>query len=206
MTQHSDQKTTALSRMLRRLRRDEGGATAIEFGIVAIPFLMLVFGIVAVGLYFFTAFSMEHAVEQAARQIRTCSFRSANAGLGMTTREFKETVCSFAPKYVDCGGKVRVHVINIADETSGNPGGTGFSGASLLPACTQVNGNLVTENTNTTTRVTAAANSIALVSVCYQFDLVSSIPFIKLGNMSGSNSNEAALIRAATTFRVEPCN
>ena len=54
---------------------DESGFTAVEFAIVAMPFVMLLFGILSVCLYFFTNFTMENAVWQAARAIRTGQFQ-----------------------------------------------------------------------------------------------------------------------------------
>jgi Flp pilus assembly protein TadG len=204
-------RRSALSRLVRQarsIRRNQDGTTAIEFALVALPFFMLVFGIISIGLYFFVSFSTEYAAEQASRQVRTGNFRAANANAGMTTRDFKNLVCSHMPQFVDCAGKVRVFVTTIAEENAGNAANTGFSGASsntVRPPCVDGgNGNLVPENTSTGTRVTAAANSIVMVSVCYQFDLAGQLPFLRLGGMTGSSSAEAALIRAATVFRTEP--
>ena len=51
--------------------RDSRGTTAIEFAMVALPFVLLLFGLLSVSLYFFTTFTLENAVWQAARAIRT---------------------------------------------------------------------------------------------------------------------------------------
>jgi Flp pilus assembly pilin Flp len=48
--------------LTRRLRGDERGFTAVEFAIVAVPFLLLLIGLISVSLYFFTNFTMESAV------------------------------------------------------------------------------------------------------------------------------------------------
>lgn len=182
-------------RFFNRWHRDERGATALEFAMVAVPFLMLVFGIIAAGLFFFTAFSMEHAVEQASRTIRTGNFRTANEDQGMTTKQFKESVCALAPLFVDCQSKVRVSVLQVGQ----------FSDVPAnRPSCTDGDGNLALENSNDTDRVNVGASSIVLVTVCYQFDLAGMIPYLKLGQMSGPSSNDAALIQAAVTFRTEP--
>ena len=94
--------------LLARLRRDENGFTAVEFALVATPFLALLFGIIAVGLYFFVQFSLENAVEQASRMIRTGQAQTREPP--MTTAQFKTEICNRAPSFIDCGGKVRVNV------------------------------------------------------------------------------------------------
>ena len=64
-------KCTGAARGLQRWSKEQSGATAIEFGMVALPFVLLLFGILSVCLYFFTTFTLENAVWQAARAIRT---------------------------------------------------------------------------------------------------------------------------------------
>jgi len=52
-----------------RRRRDEGGAAAVEFALVLIPLLYLVFGLVQYGWYFYAMQSGSSAVGDAARRI-----------------------------------------------------------------------------------------------------------------------------------------
>jgi Flp pilus assembly pilin Flp len=163
--------------------RDERGFTAVEFALVAMPFLMLLFGIIAVGLFFFTAFSLENAVEQASRLIRTGQAQET----GMTKDQFKAEVCRWAPAFVDCDGKMRVNVVNVPDGTRPVP-----------PACTDAGGLLVPPASTTFTP--GAANENVLVKVCYEWELAGKIPFLRLGDQAGG----AAMIQAATVFRNEP--
>ena len=51
-----------------RRRRDEGGAAAVEFALVLIPMLYLVFGIIQYGWYFYAMQSGSSAVGNAARR------------------------------------------------------------------------------------------------------------------------------------------
>ena len=74
MTANAAFRSRTLSRVAmacRRWQRDDRGATAIEFAMVAMPFFMFCFGILGVGLHYFSTNSLEHAVEAAARKIRT---------------------------------------------------------------------------------------------------------------------------------------
>lgn len=52
---------------IRRILKNEEGATAVEFGIVSLLFLMLVFGIIDGGRVFWVWNSMEYAIEQTTR-------------------------------------------------------------------------------------------------------------------------------------------
>lgn len=164
---------------------DQRGVTAVEFAIVAVPFLMMLFGIITVGLFFFTTFSLENAVERAARLIRTGQVQES----GMTTEEFKEEVCARAPAYVDCAGKLRVNVQSFAS----------FANI-VTPSCVDNGGNLVPPAG--TTYSPGDAGEVVLVTVCYEWELAGSLPFLSVGNMP----NGSALIQASTTFRTEPYN
>jgi Flp pilus assembly protein TadG len=53
----------------RRARRDERGASAVEFALVLIPLLYLIFGLVQYGWYFYAMQSGSSAVGDAARRI-----------------------------------------------------------------------------------------------------------------------------------------
>ncbi|MGE5512290.1 MAG: TadE/TadG family type IV pilus assembly protein [Bacteroidota bacterium] len=170
--------------LITRWRQDRSGVTAIEFAFVGLPFFMLLFGIMGVGLFFFTTFSLENALERAARVIRTGQAQQT----GMTAEQFKNLVCSNAPQFVDCENKLRINVRHYAE-------------ADLTPAVTR---NECIEN-NTLTNVTiyepGAASEVVLVTLCYEWDMVKAIPFLDLkeSDMSG-----ARLIQAATVFRSEP--
>ena len=52
---------------LRRLWRDRGGATALEFGMLLPFFVPLIFGVVQFSQLFWTQNALQHAVDMAAR-------------------------------------------------------------------------------------------------------------------------------------------
>lgn len=61
---------TGLRRLSRaRSQKDESGAAAVEFALVLIPFLVLVFGLIQYGLYFFGVQQGSHAANSAVRQL-----------------------------------------------------------------------------------------------------------------------------------------
>jgi len=181
--------TKRLERAILKFRRDENGFTAVEFAMVALPFMMLLFGTIAVGLFFFTTFSLENAVEKAARQIRTGQAQTANR----TTSQFKQDVCGLAPGFIDCTNNLRIQVVS-------NPS---FGGAATTMAgrpCIDSGGALIPEPTSEP--VPGAAGEVVLVTVCYEWEMTKVLPFLNLGNMG----NGSRLIQASTTFRTEPYN
>jgi Flp pilus assembly protein TadG len=50
-----------------KIWQDERGATALEFAILAPVFFLLIFGIIAFGLLFWTQVGLQHGAEMAAR-------------------------------------------------------------------------------------------------------------------------------------------
>ena len=79
-----------LGRAFRRFGRVRDGAVAIEFGIVAVPFFLLTFGLVEISMIGFTQTSLDFAVAETARRIRT----GETQGLGKSYAQIQADVCS----------------------------------------------------------------------------------------------------------------
>lgn len=75
---------------MRRFARAEEGATAVEFAFVAIPFFALIFAILELGLVFLVSITLENALMNVDRQIRTGEFKQNAAA-------FKDAVCAQMP-------------------------------------------------------------------------------------------------------------
>ncbi|HVM99193.1 MAG TPA: TadE/TadG family type IV pilus assembly protein [Caulobacteraceae bacterium] len=84
-------KPTLQLREVRRLAGDAAGATAVEFAIVAVPFLALMFSILELGLIFMASTTIEASTVAAARLIRTGQLQ---AGSNNTADGFKTIVCN----------------------------------------------------------------------------------------------------------------
>lgn len=87
----------------RRYRADAEGATAIEFAIVALPFLGLIFGILELALVFFTGAVMTQAMSDTGRLVRVGSFQ----GCGNAS-EFKAIVCDKMSNLMNCEANLRI--------------------------------------------------------------------------------------------------
>lgn len=76
--------------LLNRFKRDRTGATAIEFAFVAAPFLFMMFALVELGVLFMMDVTLESAVSQTGRLVRTGQAHERAMGAA----QFKEEVCS----------------------------------------------------------------------------------------------------------------
>lgn len=179
-----------IRKSLARLLASEDGTAAVEFGLVALPFLLFVVAIVGYGLYFFTESSLEYGVEAASRKIRTGQVNSAGTARPdhqMTSAEFKRSVCAAAGTLIDCN-KLRVHV------QSRNS----WSGISA-PACAKSNGDLsdsAGQDNDPVSQASGGASQIVMVTVCYKFDPATTFSFLML----------PSILQAATAFKSEPYN
>ncbi len=164
-------------RATRRLARKEDGAAAVEFGLVAAPFLMLMFAIMETALVFFAGQTLETAVSDSARLIMTGQAQSQ----GFNQSAFKNAVCARVYGLFDCANGVHVDVKTY----------TNFSNVDLSPPL-DANGNFQ----NNQTYQPGGPGDIVVVRLFYKWPIYVSL----LQNMSGNNR----LLIATSAFRNEP--
>ncbi|WP_237153379.1 TadE/TadG family type IV pilus assembly protein [Oryzibacter oryziterrae] len=92
--------------MFARYLASQGGSTAIEFALISIPFVALLFAIFESALMFFMGDVLSTATSDAARLIRTGEAKAS----GMSAAQFKDTVCAGMYNLVDCQGHLYVDV------------------------------------------------------------------------------------------------
>ena len=80
-------RTTALIGRFARARR---GALAVEFAIIAMPLMMLMFGLLELALILLVTATLDTATDFAARNIRTGEFQNSK---DVTKNGFKQLVC-----------------------------------------------------------------------------------------------------------------
>lgn len=90
----------------RRLRRDRRGVTSIEFAIVSVPVIGLVFAIAETGLSLFSQHALDNAVMDASRQIMTGQAQNA----GFDAAKFKADLCARITGLIDCANGVYIDV------------------------------------------------------------------------------------------------
>ena len=99
------------------LRRKQDGAAAVEFGMVAAPFLLLVFAIMETAIVFFAGQALETAVADSARLIMTGQAQTQ----GFNQAAFKNAVCAKIYGLFDCSNGVYVDVKTYTDVRQRQP-------------------------------------------------------------------------------------
>jgi len=189
--------------MLRRLRpafdpRCEKGSAGLQFAMIAPAYFLLLMGTVEAGIIFFAQSSLQNAVNEAARLVRTgqsaCySLDSNNICKSMTADQFRAKVCS----------NVSVLLQSCSLDSSGNsslqfdvkvyPAGfTGVTNASPLDADKNL--------PRLTNFDTGSPCDVVLVRVFYRWPVFTPMLSFFLANMNGSYH----LLATAAAFRNEP--
>jgi Flp pilus assembly protein TadG len=102
----------ALRRRLapRRFRRDENGATAVEFALISVPFFMLLMSTVEMALMLWTSQQMEEAVFQGSRTMLTGESRALYSNPATAQQMFRDTLCANMTLISDCASRLQVDV------------------------------------------------------------------------------------------------
>ncbi len=165
---------------LKKLARREDGSTAIEFALLAVPFMVTAVGLIELALFFTSASLMEWAVQDAGRLIRTGQLQQT---AGDPLEEFLDAVCDRAGYTMDCDN-IQYQVQKL-DEFSDND-----------PAMDE-DGNMVPPAQFDVAQITAGC--IGLVRVSYPF------PFMTpLFGEAWGNYGTSRLIMSTIVFRTEP--
>ena len=182
-------RSTALIRRFARARR---GAIAVEFAIIGIPLMMLIFGVLELALILLVTATLDTATDFATRSIRTGRFQAAHpnqtsAQQEVSKREFGKLVCRNMSWLRDrCEDKLIVDAetfdtfADVKNSNSITPGNFTTS----PPTCWSVGG----------------PKDIVLMRVYYQWDLITPLLNATMVNMGGGKR----LLVSATAFLNEP--
>ena len=161
----------------RRLVRQQDGSAAVEFGLVAAPFLALVFAIMETAVVFFAGQALETAVADSSRLIMTGQAQTQ----GLNASGFKSAVCAKIYGLFDCANGVHIDVKKYTE----------FNSVDLTPPLDS-SGNFQNNQTYTP----GCPGDIVVVRLFYKWPIYVSL----LQNMSGNNR----LLIATAAFRNEP--
>lgn len=176
-----------LTRAAARFARAERGAAAVEFALISIPFMMLLFGIMELAMVLLVATTLETATEHVSRKIRTGEFQSG-AATGKT--DFKAKVCeAMTWLSASCASDVFVDVRTFSDFGA-------LAGYKPQPGATFSDA--------TTCFSPGKATDIVLVRVYYRWKLFTPGLDKAMENMGGGSGKR--LLSSATAFRNEPYN
>lgn len=193
---------TARGRLFRRafarFRVDRAGASAVEFALLAIPFLALLFAIIEMGLVFVLSVSLSNATGAEARLIRVGNLEAA--GVGATTSSgnqldvpaFKTAVCNqiqLVPTST-CMSQLQVDVRTLSSFGAAAP-------ASPISGSTFDTSNLCFYS--------GVAGSIVEVRTYYLWPLIDPIllaPLVNLTQVTGANGSTSGKWMLITSTEV----
>jgi Flp pilus assembly pilin Flp len=178
---------------VRRFARDCRGVTAIEFGLVALPFFAMVFAMMTIGLNYLTYYSLEKGVVDAARLLRTGEAQKA----GLDLDDFRKLVCDGAGGFITCDNHLVVHIKS--SET--------FAGLSPPASCV-TNGALSPSSgtgSDALTSKTGEDDIAVQVTACYEWEMGADLWQTIWSLVSPDPVVQGKTILSATTaFRSEP--
>jgi Flp pilus assembly protein TadG len=168
------------TRVARRFARHQDGAAAVEFALVALPFLALLFAILETAIVFFAGQTLEAAVTDAGRLIMTGQAQS------FSQADFKTQVCNrLAGGLFDCTNGVYVNVQtynSYASVNTASPISSGQFDTTQMAYSPGVQG------------------SIVVVTLYYEWPIYVSLLGSNLSNLNGGSR----LLVATSVFRNEP--
>ena len=175
----------------RSFARDERGVTAIEFGILALPFFTIIFAIIETTMVFFAGQVLDSAVEDASRMVRTGRAQSSGYLIG----NFRTLMCGYTfGLFGDCS-KIKIKVDKITSFTA-----TNLSDPPTTACNPDANGKTVCELSYTELFNAGASREIIQVTAYYRWPLTVVLPYFNLKNQP----DNYRLIGATRVFRNEP--
>jgi Flp pilus assembly protein TadG len=166
---------------LRRFARKQDGAVAVEFSLIAVPFLAIMFAIMETAVIFFAGQALETATSDSARLIMTGQAQTA----GYDKAAFKNQVCARVYGLFNCQTGVVIDVQKFSN-----------FGAVTLTRPVDANGNF-TDNSGYNP---GGPGCITVVRLFYQWPVYLSLGGFNLSDLSGGKR----LLAATAAFRNEP--
>lgn len=170
--------------------RAEGGAVAIEFGILALPFFTIIFAILETSMVFFAGQVLDSAVQDASRKVRTGESSSYSLS------QFRTEICTGLFNIFDCSKlKISVKTISTFSTVSSNfitPIKPSCDPSTDPDQCWQV----------VEAYQAGTGSSIELVQVFYKWPTIIDFGGFNLQNQSDAGG--ARLLSVVRVFRNEP--
>lgn len=189
-------------RSLTQILRRRDGAAAVEFAIVASPFVFLLFAIIEIGLVFVTNINLNNATLLLARKIRTGgiiapgSTATTSSGVTLDLADFKTQICASLPMVpsATCTTQLQVDIRTQAAFGTASP--SPFTGKSF--------------STSALCYFSGAGGSIVEFHVYYLWPVATPILLSALVNAtsyqngSTTTSGNYYVLQSAEAFKIEP--
>lgn len=165
----------------KRFSKDERGVTAIEFGLLALPFFTIIGAIIETSLIFLASQVLDSAVHDSSRFIKTGQAHTAN----YTLANYRVAICDKLFGLFDCNA-VQIRVREIAN----------FSSATLVPVTNPADGvwTVVEQYDH------GSSASIIMIEAYYKWPIVLNTFDFNLSNLP----DNTRLLSSVRLFRNEP--
>ncbi len=197
MLPRSDQNPRPRFRWLKlpvRFARDKRAATAVEFGLVALPLFAIIFAALQAAIVLMAEQELETAAEQAGRLVMTNQVSStvgatnaSGASIYQSQAQFTKQVCSFLVALFNCSN-VMVNMQTASSWTTAN---------TAAPSYATLQTNTWTYQTGSHTQ---ANTDIVVLQVMYEWPVFGNFLGFNLANLA----NGKRLLMATSVFMNEP--
>ena len=183
--------------LLRRFGRARQGATAVEFGLIALPFLALLGASLENGLVCWQQEILQQAVVEAGRQIYTGRFQTTNAGVTNAStlmNNFRTALCTRSD------GTPRTTIFTCANVRVSVTSAGSFASATPVSPTAKNDSGVSDWNANFSSYTCGGASAIMVVQAAVDIPVF----FTLLGAQTATLPNRRRVLQAATVFKIEP--
>lgn len=171
-------------RLLRALKAEESGTTAIEFSLLAVPFVFTVVSIIELSMFFATSSVIDGALNEVSRQVRTGQIQQQAATTEEMMEIFSEVVCDHGDALTVCN-KIEFEVLKLDAFTDDIAASITEEGALNEPAFELDQ---------------ATAGCVALIRLSYLYRFMTPL----FGNLWSNYPDNQRLILSTTVIKTEP--
>ena len=167
--------------VLNKFIHSKDGTTAVEFSLIAAPFIFMLIGVIEMALMFASASLLEGSAATAARLIRTGQVQQAGGSQAM----FENTLCNFAAPLINCEDlQYQVYSVDTFDEADNLP-----------DAQFDADGNLTY-----TTYDPGGVSDVVLIRVAYSYNITTPL----LQTFLTNNGDNTRTMMATIVLQTEP--
>ena len=167
-----------------RFAKATGGAAAVEFALMAIPFFLLLFGVIELALIFLLSTTLDNAAGEVGRRIRTGELQTQG---GATVQSFKTAICdTLGWLKGDCESNLYVDVRTYDSFQTAGAAGAPVKNNAFDPSAFQFQ--------------LGQPNSIVVVRAYYKWPFITPL----VSKAMGQFSDGSTVLVSTVTFRNEP--
>lgn len=170
-----------MGKLVKRWMRGEDAATAVEFALVAFPFIFLLVGIIELSIMFAAMSTLDAATNDAARLIRTGQVQQTNDD---PQQMFEEVLCEKVGTFLPCNA-IQYEVITM----------NGFSDFASYPASFDEDGNLESSGFNP-----GSVDDVVLIRAAFRYPLLTPL----LAEAFSNGPNNTRLMITTVVLETEP--